>query len=513
MNSRQDIVLLVLDTHRLDRFSCYGNPIETTPNLDIFASEATLFRHAMSSAQWTVPSHSSMFTGLYPSEHAMFHASSVLPASLTTLAERLNFGSYFTAAYCNNPLVGILNNGLRRGFHSFLNYGGLMTSKPNQANINRHLFDRYRQNFKRLLANVLTATQDAFARSDTLLDFSFTPWMVPLWQTALHFKGNTLKALDDASKLMIDRDGLPDDQPIFSFINLMGTHMPYNPPRRFVERFAPLVLQKKSARRYIRHFNSDVFGWLAPLTSDLDDENKAALDGMYNAEVACQDEQVGVFLDRLRQSGRLDRTVVIVCADHGEHLGEKQLVGHNISLYNELVHVPLLIRDPAGNLPRGAIFEQHVSLRRIFHTVLTAAGIANSSEEALSLAQHSNADSDHGLVFAEGITAQNALKLLQRRRPALVAEKALDQPRFAIWKDQYKLIQVGEDHLELYNFIDDNDERINLVEKLPEYTTSLQSLLRSFVDHNGSSIPEVIDDDYDNDPEIYLRLRDLGYIE
>lgn len=151
MNSRPDIVLLVLDTHRFDRISCYGNRIETTPNLDIFASEATLFRHAMSSAQWTVPSHSSMFTGLYPSEHAMFHVSSVLPASLTTLAERLNSGGYFTAAYCNNPLVGIVNNGLRRGFHSFLNYGGLMTSKPNQANINRHLFDRYRQNFYLLL--------------------------------------------------------------------------------------------------------------------------------------------------------------------------------------------------------------------------------------------------------------------------------------------------------------------------------------------------------------------------
>jgi len=384
LNSHLDIVLLVLDTHRLDRLSCYGNRIEATPNLDIFASEATLYRHAMSTAQWTVPSHSSMFTGLYPSDHAMFHASSVLPASLTTLAERLNSGGYFTAAYCNNPLVGIVNNGLRRGFHSFLNYGGLMTSKPNQANINRHLFDRYRQHFKRLLANVLTATQDAFARSDALLDFSFSPWMVPLWQTALHFKGNTVKALNDAAKLMIDRNGLPDNQPIFSFINLMGTHMPYNPPRRFIERFAPLVLQKKAARSYMHHFNSDVFGWLAPLTSDLDDEEKAVLDGMYNAEVACQDEQVGVFLDRLRQSGRLDHTMVIVCADHGEHLGEKQLIGHNISLYNELVHVPLVIRDPEGNLPRGAVFEQLVSLRRIFHTVLTAAGIANTPEEALT---------------------------------------------------------------------------------------------------------------------------------
>ena len=513
MNSRSDIVLLVLDTHRLDRLSCYGNQIVTTPNLDIFASEATLYRHALSTAQWTVPSHSSMFTGLYPSDHTMYHASSVLPTSLTTLAERLSAGGYFTAAYCNNPLVGILNNGLRRGFYSFLNYGGLMTSRPNQANVNGRLFDRYRQHFKRLLANVLTATQDAFARSDTLLDFSFSPWMVPLWQTALHFKGNTVKALDDAAKLLIDRNGLPDNQPIFSFINLMGTHMPYNPPRRFIERFAPLVLQKKAARHYIRHFNSDVFGWLAPLTSDLDDDKKAVLDGMYNAEVACQDEQVGVFLDRLRQSGRLDRTMLIVCADHGEHLGEKQLIGHNISLYNELVHVPLLIRDPEGNLPPGVTREQVVSLRRIFHTVLTAAGIANSLEEALSLAQHSNADPDQGLVFAEGITALNALRLLQRRRPALVAEKALDQPRIAIWKDQHKLIQIGEDQLELYNILDGQNEQINLAGTQPGCVTSLQSLLRSYVDHTEPSTPELIDDDYDNDPEIYLRLRDLGYVE
>ena len=513
MTSRPDIVLLVLDTQRLDRLSCYGNRVETTPNLDAFALEATLFRHAMSTAQWTVPSHSSIFTGLYPSYHTMYHASSVLPSTLTTLAERLNSGGYFTAAYCNNPLVGIVNNGLRRGFYSFLNYGGLMTSKPNQASVDRRLFDRYRQQFKRLLAFVLTATQDAFARSDTLLDFSFTPWMVPLWQTALHFKGNTVKALDDAAKLLIDRNGLPDNQPVFSFINLMGTHMPYNPPRKFIEQFSPLVLQNKTARRYIRHFNSDVFGWLAPLTRDLDDEKKVVLDGMYNAEVACQDDQVGIFLERLRQSGRLDRTLLIMCADHGEHLGEKQLVGHNISLYNELVHVPLVIRDPEGNLPRGGIVEQIVSLRRVFHTVLAAARLANNPEEALSLAQNSSADPDQGVVFAEGITAMNALKLLQRRRPALVAEKALDQPRMAIWKDQFKLIQTGESHFELYNIFDDQDEQMNLVTSLPGSTTSLESLLRSFVDHTGSAVPEAIDDEYDNDPEIYLRLRDLGYVE
>ena len=57
----------------------------------------------------------------------------------------------------------------------------------------------------------------------------------------------------------------------------------------------------------------------------------------------------------LRTSGALDRTHVIIVADHGDHLGEKDFVGHSISLYNELTHVPLIIRDPNGDLPRGAL--------------------------------------------------------------------------------------------------------------------------------------------------------------
>src|SRR5258708_27440782 len=91
--------------------------------------------------------------------------------------------------------------------------------------------------------------------------------MVAIWQTALSFKGNTAKALNDAAELLIRRDGIPADQPLFSFINLMGTHMPYHPPRRFVERFAPHVLQDNTSQHYLRRFNSDLFGWLAPLTS------------------------------------------------------------------------------------------------------------------------------------------------------------------------------------------------------------------------------------------------------
>ncbi|HJT57145.1 MAG TPA: sulfatase [Ktedonobacteraceae bacterium] len=513
MRARPDIVLLVLDTQRVDRLSCYGNQLETSPYIDELAADSTFFRHAVSTAQWTVPSHASMFTGLYPSSHTMFHSSSVLPESMTTLAERLRDHHYFTAAYCNNPLLGVVNNGLRRGFNSFLNYSGWMTSRPNQIGGRQHLFDRYRKHFKRFLANALTGIQDVFARSDTLLDFSFSPLMVPLWQTALSFKGNTARALNDAAQLLVKREGIPEDQPIFSFINLMGTHMPYHPPRRFVERFAPHVLEDKSAQHYLRRFNSDVFGWLAPLASAMDAKEKATLDGMYNAEVANQDEQVGAFLEKLRASGRLDRTFFIVCADHGEHLGEKELMGHSISLYNELVHVPLFIRDPSGDLPRSTTIESTISTRRLFHTILTTAGIATEAEQRLTLAQK-NVDADliDSIVYSEGVTPQNALILLERRRPELVRKAHLKTPRRTVWSERYKLIQTGEDQVELYDFFDDPGETLNLRDILPEQVEAMQERLQSFMQHVDVGTPNTENDPY-NDPQVYHRLRNLGYLE
>lgn len=506
-----DIIFLVLDTQRADRLSCYGYPQETSPAIDQLASESTQFNSAIAPAQWTIPSHASMFTGVYPSVHQTVQSYSVLPANLPTLAERLQLGGYYTAAFCNNPLVGVINNGLRRGFSSFLNYSGLLTSKPNQAGITSNLIDRYRQGFKRILARTLNQVQDRFARSELMLALSFTPIMVPLWQTALSFKGNTGKSLSDAVKLLTERRGLPSDQPIFTFINLMETHMPYHPPRQYMEKFAPNVLRDRASQHYLRQFNSDVYGWLAPLASPLTEHQKATLDSMYNAEVAAQDEQVGWFLQQLRESGRWNQTVVIVCSDHGEHLGEKQLVGHTNAIYNELARVPLLIRSPNGDFPAQQRSET-ISTRRLFHTVLTEAGLASASEEALTLASGNQDEA----VFAEAVPPQNVINLLQERQPELVSSRGYDRTTRAIWQGNYKLLAQGEsglDRRELYNYSDDPRESINLHDIFPEKVEPLCDRLQSFLGQLPvANFTEETADNY-NDPEVYRRLRDLGYID
>ncbi|GAC1508359.1 MAG: sulfatase [Ktedonobacteraceae bacterium] len=513
MNARPDIVLLVLDTQRVDRLSCYGYPIDTSPHLDALAGDATRFLHAYSTAQWTVPSHASMFTGLYPDQHTMLHASSVLPDTFPTLAGRLSKAGYFTAAFCNNPLIGVVNTGLQRGFYSFLNYSGWMTSRPNQEGKQSSWFDRYRSHFKRLLANTVTSLQDIFARSDMLLDLSFSPLMAPLWQTALSFKGNTARSLQHAARLHVERRGLAPDQPIFSFINLMGTHMPYHPPPRFVERVAPYLRKDKDTQHFIRQFNSDVFGWLAPLSTVMDKKSKDILDSMYNAEVANQDELVGEFIHKLRTSGALDNTLLIICADHGEHLGEKQFIGHSISLYDTLVHVPLIIRDPSGSMPRGSTVDHVVSTRRIFHTALTAAGEATEDEQGYTLAQSEANDPDQERIFATGITAQNLLNIMRRRRPDLIKTYKCDQPRYAVWHGRYKLIQTGADDLELYDVFDDPNEHVNLRDILPEQVEILQTQLQAQMQHTHTPPEAETSIEGHDDPQVQRRLHDLGYWE
>lgn len=533
MTRRPDIVLLVLDTQRADRLSCYGCPQETSPSIDALASDATLFRYAFAAAQWTIPSHASMFTGTYPATHGMVQSFSLLPDALPTLAERLRDGGYWTAAFCNNPLLSFINNGLRRGFQSFLNYGGLFTSHPNQAGRRPGWFDRYRQWFKNRLVGILSQIQDAFARSETLLMLSFTPFFVPVWQTALKFKGNTPRSLKDAARFLVERRGLERDQPAFCFINLMDAHMPYRPPRRFIERFAPHVLRDQTTRRYLSQFNTDIYRWYAPLSSDIDQGRKATLDGMYNAEVAAQDEQVGRFLQTLRESGRLDQTVLIVCSDHGDHLGEKQLFGHVFSAYNELVRVPLIIRAPDGDFPRGTTVDHCISTRRLFHTLLTTAGLASEAEQHFSLAQSRTNDPDDGTVFAEAVPSQQVLSMLQRRQPHLISEHDCDQVRTAVCHGSHKLVQIGNHQPELYNIVDDPGEHLNLRDMLPEQVETLQDRLDGFLSATAASRasrvqgPEPGASPHSggtgeggggvaggaDDPAVRKRLRDLGYLE
>jgi arylsulfatase A-like enzyme len=252
----------------------------------------------------------------------------------------------------------------------------------------------------------------------------------------------------------------------------------------------------------------------------LGDPQKDTLDGMYDAEVAAQDMQVGHFLEQLKQAGCLENTYIVVCADHGEHLGEKQLIGHSLSIYNELVQVPLIIHDPNDTIERSTVREDVVSTRCLFHTVLSAAGLATSEEAEFSLEHQSTGKALEEIkpehcIYAEAIPPQNVLNLIQKRQPELISQHACDQTRRAVWIGNHKLIETAQNPPELYDVQDDPSESLDLSEIFPEMVESLQDSLSVFsqdADKHRALYSQARATGFD-DPEVRQRLIDLGYLE
>jgi len=116
---RPSIILVVLDTARADRFSCYGYGRDTTPFLRTLCKNATKYSGVVAPAPWTLPSHASIFTGLYPSAHGSTWKTKRLDDGFLTLPEYLSERGYITVGFCNNPAVNE-TNGLAQGFDSFI---------------------------------------------------------------------------------------------------------------------------------------------------------------------------------------------------------------------------------------------------------------------------------------------------------------------------------------------------------------------------------------------------------
>lgn len=511
MARQPDIILLVLDTQRADHLSCYGYERQTSPALDVLAADAWRFSAAMAPAQWTVPTHASLFTGLYPSQHTMHQMNSVLPASLATLAQRLSQAGYFTAGFSQNPLIGLVKNDLDRGFAHFESHhllsNILLTTRLNQPATPPSLRKRAERGVRWLLAEALGYSNETPLQR-------LTPLLAPLWQRLLHAQGRskiggTRRLLEEASRLLTERERAQPGQPIFLFINLMGAHVPYDPDRRLLRQFLPAEQDTRQTNALLRWANGlqiDVHNWI---NEPLPPSRRALLEAIYDAEVATQDAHVGAFLQRLRAASRYDNTVIAVVADHGDHLGDKDRVNHAFGVYEALVHVPLIIRHPQWRAEAGSVCTQPVSTRRVFHTLLAAAGNATPEEAKLSL-DNEGAHDTTVAVISEGFPLEWALGRLQGEKARYARENGHTRTVRAVREGRYKLIS-GAGWQELYDVEADGAEEHNLQATLPEKADALQKPLQAFMDWAapvaGAQTREEVD------PQVLQQLRDLGYLE
>ncbi len=343
-----NILLIVMDTARVDGLSCYGMngvPPDNTPNLDRLAKEGSLFTRAIAQAPWTLPSHSSLFTGLYATQHGVCKGGDRLFDSYTTMAEFLQSVGYQTVGLSNNPAFVNQQTGLAQGFKEWFPMWKISAEEVSAYNRRLRTYPTLRLDlFWRTLAKTLP---------------------LPEKENAIFDEG--ARVTTRLARRWLAYNGLAS-RPFFMFINYMEPHEPYGPPRQIIANHIAAKpdltshLKTEEERELwqvlISGFDTDT----APKNSnmlkryatlrylleeyDVSIEFKEAVRDLYLAQMKYLDTEMGRLFDYLRQNGLIDNTVVIVTSDHGEHLGEHRLWLHEQYLHNELVHVPLIIRYP-----------------------------------------------------------------------------------------------------------------------------------------------------------------------
>jgi arylsulfatase A-like enzyme len=313
--ARPNLLLIVLDTVRVDRLSVYGYPRQTTPELDAFANRAIRYTNFYSTSSWTVPSHASLFTGLYAVRHGATQERGRLDGEFATLAEILQNAGYQTWGASGNPWMGPAMN-LSQGFQCFV--------------------ETWRRDLETGLPRPKGAPHPANAAFERFLE---------------------------------SRDPA---RPFFAFINYMDAHMPFAPPEPYLSRFLKRGTDPGRALRLGEIKWTEYYRGRSYTEQDLE-----TLSDLYDAGLAHLSAEVGRLLQITEQRGLSEQTLIVITSDHGEHFGENGLLGHVFGLYNTAVRVPLMIRPPGG-VRTGEVDARKGQLVDLFATLLSAAGADTS---------------------------------------------------------------------------------------------------------------------------------------
>ncbi len=421
---RPNVFLIVIDTLRADHLSAYGYDKKTSPHIDALAAQGTLYEEAISAAPWTLPSHASLFTGLYVRDHHTSSAHLVLDPSYDTLAERLARAGYHTGGFSNNVWTNP-DSGLEQGFQTFEELWRLQKSRTEG------------------ISDDDPATDMGAAKTDQ----DVLSWI----------------------------DGLKDDKPFFVFINFFEPHLPYRPTKPFDDDFLPPGTPPALVQRMRSFYSPREYGyilnvpWMKVSAGELE-----VLRGLYDGEIAYVDSKIGELVDGLRARGLADDTVLVITSDHGEHLGENHMLGHKLSVYEPLLHVPLVVWGP-GHIPAGQRIAGQVQSFDLFGTILDLAGVDRGKASKLPGAEAA----PETYTFSELAYPQIFLDVIHKQI------SGWDTSRFAralttVRGSRYKLISGSDGSEELYDLQADPHETKNLAGSEPKELGRLERVLEEF---------------------------------
>lgn len=269
------------------------------------------------------------------------------------------------------------------------------------------------------------------------------------------------------------------DKPFFAWIHFFDPHNPYDPPEEQAKLFPPLSANPSELERDIAH---------------------------YDGEIHFTDQEVGNLLDALAKGGILDETIVIVVGDHGEGLMDHGWMLHGLQIYEEAVHVPLIVRWPA-KLPKGKTIVEPVELVDLTPTILDLTGVAAPKVappvEGLSLAP--------ALLGKAKLDPERPI-LVQRRFYAGDNEKGISVKgsKHGLRVGNWKYIEAKEENtFELYDLKSDPGEKKNLADAKPAERDAMAAKLAKTLAGTAAAAPTA----RTVSPEDQRKLEALGYVQ
>lgn len=436
--SPPNLVIICIDTLRVDHVGVYGHERPTTPSIDALAQRGTRFELASATAPWTVPSTVSILTSLMPSDHGSVRTGRIKEPRNRPREMRPNVAT----------LPGVLR---RAGYRSAF-----------------------------LSAN-------SFIRGRILADFD---------RAENKLRGASKIAREASIWLEQNAEG-----PFFLYLQPFDLHAPIEPPAPYFNMFeAPAGGERTEEHK----------DWLYTKATDVDDEefirysqHKRAL---YDGALRYVDDTIAELLELLSDLGVADRTFVVVTSDHGEEFWDhaeverrlggdtRQLwgVGHGHSLFQELLHVPLVVAGPG--VAEGRTVPCPISLIDLAPTLLELMGIPRAATM--------RGESQAALVRRGADPGTCAMAPVYAGSPAFGVDA-----RSILFEGRYKLIERRDGVRLLYDLQDDPEEQHDLAAERPDLTARLGEMFARTVE------PSETAEEMEIDEETLEQLNALGYIE
>lgn len=470
MQERPNIVWITLDSIRQDRTNMGEYERNTTPHMERIAERdtATAFTDCIAHGIWSLTSDASVLSGLYPSQHGTGFWNDVLPDDVRTVPERFSDLGYHTAGLSTNGYLTEAT-GLDRGFDRF--------EWVNKSNLLKTVGPR-------ILLKYLLRLRTESAGYTAPLDYHRSDYLSTQY-----------------AKSWID-DFAGTAEPFFMFVHMLGAHIPYVPPLPYRAEFTDDIdLPSDDAVDIAYDTSLNYYREIAhgcehsPSVQD-------AIDSQYDGLVKYVDRKIGTLFDYVDATTR-GPTVFVVTADHGDLLGERGILGHQLVVHDGLINVPLVVHGlpSLAALPRESLV-QHIDVMR---ALLREAGASTSDLADMEGVDPRQTTRQYALSQRGHDTYEKAIDEIRHHRADFDADPYQPGLLHSVRSHTHKFVQ-GSEHERFYELPDETENlRPSQEGMAAKYRRFLEDSLDSFEEIHDSAEREVSD-------AMRRQLQDLGYV-